>query len=67
MSDPCGIFLLLTHRKETQMAVAIALCSTFACTGVTVFENVPSCFSPKEMPCPSCEVFMSDPYAIVSH
>jgi len=49
------------------MAVAIALCSTFACTGVTVFENVPSCFSPKEMPCPSCEVFMSDPYAIVSH
>lgn len=67
MSDPRAILAPLTHRKETKMAVAIALCSTYACTGVTVFEDVPSCFSPKEMPCPSCEVFMSDPYAIVSH
>ena len=49
------------------MAVAIALCSTFGCSGVTVFEDVPSCFKAKAMPCPSCEVFMSDPYAIVGY
>lgn len=36
------------------MATAIALCTTFGCTGVTVFENVRSCFKPMDMPCETC-------------
>lgn len=37
------------------MAVAIALCTSFGCTGITVFEDVPSCFKPVDIPCETCQ------------
>lgn len=37
------------------MATALALCDTFGCSGLTVFEDAPSCFRPKAMPCPACQ------------
>lgn len=39
------------------MAIAIALCPTFGCTGTTVYEDVPSCFRPNDQYCEQCLYF----------
>lgn len=48
------------------MANAIALCTTFGCSGITLFENVPSCFSPIDMPCETCNSSVNNLPAVPS-
>jgi hypothetical protein len=48
------------------MATAIATCSNFGCNEIRVFENVPSCFTPKEMLCERCEWWVSEVEGTIS-
>ena len=65
VSDPYPRIRVLSYER-TIMATAIATCSTFGCNEIRVFENVPSCFTPKEMLCERCEWWVSEVEGTIS-